>query len=60
MPRYENDKPTFTCLECGKPCAITEETFDYTGTHCTHSKPGIERTGVYSSDCCDAEFERGK
>jgi len=44
------------CTECGEKCESVEETFDYSGTHCTHGKPGTHHTGIYVSDCCLAEF----
>lgn len=44
------------CTECGEPCTISEETFDYAGTHCTHGRSGTHHTGHYLSDCCFAEY----
>lgn len=47
----------YKCLDCGEECNIIEETFDYSGTHCTHGNGGTHHTGYYSSSCCDADFE---
>ena len=58
---YRNDDrdctPDFKCEECGKECTVTEESFDYNGTHCTHGQAGTHHTGEYSSDCCGGGFE---
>ena len=47
----------FKCTDCGEPCDIVEETFDYAGTHCTNGKAGTHHTGVYVSKCCGADYE---
>jgi len=47
----------YICTECGDPCELVEETFDYAGTHCTFGKPGTHHTGVWVSECCLAEYE---
>jgi len=52
-----NMSETYICSECREVCEIIEETFDYSGTHCTNGKGGIHHTGYYTSKCCDAEFE---
>jgi hypothetical protein len=44
------------CLDCKDECQIVEETFDYSGTHCTNGNGGVHHTGHYSSDCCNAEY----
>ena len=44
------------CADCGEPCKMIEETFDYSGTHCTHGLSGTYHTGHYVSDCCCAEL----
>jgi hypothetical protein len=49
--------PTYKCTDCGEECTVSEETFSYAGTHCTHGKSGVHHTGEYSSDCCGAEYE---
>ncbi len=49
--------PMFKCNECGELCKVIEETFDYSGTHCTNGNGGTHRTGHYASDCCDAGYE---
>lgn len=46
------------CTECGKECNAIEETFDYSGTHCTFGMSGTHHTGHYVSDCCSAEVRR--
>lgn len=55
----DNDElePTWKCLECGEECGTVEETFDYSGTHCTGGRAGTHHTGVYVSDCCLADYE---
>ena len=45
------------CTECGEECALVEETFDYSGTHCTHGRSGTHHTGVWVSECCFADYE---
>lgn len=45
------------CRECGEECTVHEVTFDYAGSHCTHGRPGTHHTGIWESDCCDAEFD---
>ena len=47
----------YRCSDYGDLCTISEETFDYQGTHCTFGKSGTHHTGHYTSDCCDAEIE---
>jgi len=49
--------PEFKCTECGKPCKVVEDTFDYPGTHCTHGLGGTYRTGDYYSECCGTDYE---
>lgn len=49
--------PNCRCLECGELCEIEEETFDYSGTHCTGGKDGVHHTGHYVSVCCDGDYE---
>jgi len=46
----------YICTECGEPCELVEETFDYAGTHCTFGKPGTHHTGVWVSECCLADY----
>ena len=43
------------CTDCLHVCGEQEETFDYSGTHCTNGKSGTHHTGHYVSDCCGAE-----
>ena len=45
----------FICDSCGKECKPIEDTFSYTGTHCTHGRSGTEKTGDILSDCCHEE-----
>ncbi len=47
----------YVCASCSEPCSIVEETFDYSGTHCTHGQSGTHHTGVYKSDCCLDDYE---
>jgi hypothetical protein len=51
------DPPEIVCVECGEPCSVVEETFDYAGTHCTNGKAGTHHTGVWVSECCLADYE---
>lgn len=62
---YKNEKavctateyaPRIRCSDCGDPCKAVEETFDYSGTHCTNGVPGTHHTGIYKSNCCDADL----
>ena len=46
------DDIEYVCVDCGKPCGLYEETFDYSGTHCTGGIAGTHHTGHYLSDCC--------
>ena len=48
------------CTDCGEECTSSEESFDYGGTHCTHGVGGTHNTGVYSSNCCNAEVTNEK
>lgn len=45
------------CSSCSEACETVEETFDYSGTHCSHGKSGTHHTGNYISKCCLAELE---
>ena len=45
------------CTCCHEVCNIVEEVYHYTGTHCTNGKDGFYRTGHYTSECCDDEYE---
>jgi hypothetical protein len=51
------DVTAYQCKNCGDPCHIIEETFDFSGTHCNGGQDGTHNTGEYSSECCDAGFE---
>ena len=53
----DNDEEKSTCCGCGNECKAIEETFDYTGTHCTNGNGGTHRTGNYISDCCLDDIE---
>ena len=44
------------CVECKDTCTLVEETFDYSGTHCTGGVSGTHHTGHYVSTCCLAEY----
>ena len=50
-------EPERICTDCGDPCEVVEETFGYSGTHCTNGISGTHHTGVWVSDCCGAETE---
>ena len=51
-----SEQKVFICEECGEPCESVEDTFDYSGTHCTNGNGGTHRTGEYSSSCCGADY----
>ena len=54
-------KPTcHVCPECGEECQVIEidDSFDYSGTHCTGGMSGTHNVPVYyASDCCEALIE---
>ena len=56
-PDDYDDHPEYTCSDCGEKCTVVEETFDYSGTHCTFGKSGTHHTGIYASGCCGADYE---
>ena len=50
------------CPDCGEPWEIVplDNSFDYSGTHCTFGNSGTHYPDDYGrpvSDCCDAEME---
>ena len=52
---------TVVCTQCGKPCGIIplDNSFDYSGTHCTMGLGGTHYPAGYGtpvSDCCEAEY----
>ena len=49
-------KTKHKCLSCSCECTVSEETFEYSGTHCNNGNSGTHRTGNYTSDCCDSDF----
>ena len=56
-----NDK-TVICAQCGEPCGLIllDNSFDYSGTHCTGGKSGTHYPSDYGmpvSDCCESEYE---
>ena len=47
------------CPECNQECLVVpiDDSFDYSGTHCTGGQPGTHRVPIYYvSDCCEAEI----
>lgn len=50
-----SDETIIYCTECGEKCTAIEETFDYSGTHCSFGMSGTHHTGHYVSDCCLAD-----
>ena len=54
-------KPTYhVCPECGEECQViaVDDSFDYSGTHCTGGSQGTHNVEIYHvSDCCEAEIE---
>jgi hypothetical protein len=54
--RFEDDDAIFHCTDCGRECTYHEESFSYSGTHCTGGEPGTHFTGIMRSDCCHAEI----
>jgi hypothetical protein len=60
-PGYDTPDGTI-CPECGEPCYIVplDNSFDYSGTHCTHGRSGTHRPDGYGSpvsDCCEVPIE---
>lgn len=48
----------FVCPECGNPCTIVpcDDSFSYSGSHCTSGQGGIHYPSTYGSamtDCCE-------
>lgn len=60
-PNEKNYSSNFTtCPKCKKECKVIEvdESFTYSGTHCTEGKAGTHNVPVYYvSDCCEAVKE---
>mgnify|MGYP000303465010 CR=1 FL=1 len=50
--RVSQSEDKWYCTQCKDECGLTEETWDYGGTHCTHGQSGVHHSGVYVSDCC--------
>jgi len=59
LPLYKT--PTnFLCPACNQPCHIIalDDSFSYSGTHCTAGQAGIHYPSDYGSsvtDCCEAD-----
>ena len=53
---HSNEDIKYTCLKCLKECSISEETFNYPPNDFA-PLGGKHYTGLYFSDCCDAEFK---
>jgi len=52
--------PDFLCPACNQPCRIValDNSFSYSGTHCTHGQSGVHYPSGYDSpvtDCCEAD-----
>jgi hypothetical protein len=52
--------PDFLCPACNQPCRIValDNSFSYSGTHCTHGQSGIHYPFDYGNpvtDCCEAD-----
>jgi len=50
----------FICSACNQPCTIIalDNSFGYSGTHCTAGQPGVHYPSSYGSsvtDCCEAD-----
>lgn len=61
LPSYKTPDGQ-TCPDCGHLCTIIayDNSFSYSGTHCTHGQGGIHYPDGYGdpvSDCCDAYIE---
>jgi len=61
---YPNEKEypsgKTTCPKCKQECRLikVDDSFDYSGTHCTNGKAGTHHVPVYYiSDCCEVEIE---
>lgn len=47
----------YLCKECLEGCEVFEDSFDYSGTHCSNGASGTHHTGFYQSRCCHASYE---
>ena len=61
LPTYSTP-PNFTCPECGELADIVgdDNSFDFSGTHCTHGQSGThypEGWGAPICSCCEAPLE---
>ncbi len=61
LPDYETPDD-FVCPECEEYCHIIplDNSFDYSGTHCTHGLSGTEYPpdyGIPVTDCCEVQVE---
>jgi hypothetical protein len=59
LPFYKTPD-NFLCPACNQPCTIIawDNSFSYSGTHCTAGRDGIHYPAGYGSpvtDCCEAE-----
>jgi len=48
------------CPACGEECEVIEQndSFSYSGTHCTYGQSGTHyMPSYYISNCCEAEVE---
>lgn len=64
LPFYITPKD-FLCPSCNKPCTIIalDNSFSYSGTHCTGGLSGIHYPSGYGSpvtDCCEADVSNYK
>jgi len=55
----------FICPACNCPCTIIalDNSFSYSGTHCTAGQPGVHYPSGYGSpvtDCCEADVPNAK
>jgi len=50
------------CSHCNKPTYEKkyDDSFDYSGTHCTHGKDGTHHDSHIASACCDEEINDGR
>lgn len=59
LPHYKTPD-NFLCPACNQPCKIIgwDNSFSYSGTHCTHGESGIHYPPGYGdpvTSCCEAD-----
>ena len=50
----------YICPSCENVCQVLpiDDSFDYSGTHCSNGRSGTHHVEIYYvSDCCESEIE---